>query len=150
MRFLTSSLIIVAALVAVTGCNSKSSSSSDQSNAAASAAATEAASPSASAAATSSAAGEVPTYPGAVTQASGSSSNMGSSAAGQVMTTDDSFDKVYAWYQQNMPAGSEKSHVTAPVESAVFTVGQPGQGQSSVTLTVSGGKTMITIAKVKM
>jgi len=67
-----------------------------------------------------------------------------------VMTTDDSFDKVYTWYQQNMPAGSEKSHVTAPVESAVFTMGQPGQAQTSVTLTTSGGKTMITIAKVKM
>lgn len=151
MRFLTSSLIIVAALVAVTACNSKSSSSSsDQSNAAATAAASAAATEAPSGAATSSAAGEVPTYPGAVTQASGSSSNMGSSAAGQVMTTDDSFDKVYTWYQQNMPAGSEKSHVTAPVESAVFTMGQPGQGQTSVTLTTSGGKTMISIAKVKM
>jgi hypothetical protein len=147
MRFLTSSLIIVAALMAVTACNSKSSSSSsDQSNAAATAAATEAP----SGAATSSAAGEVPTYPGAVTQASGSSSNMGSSAAGQVMTTDDSFDKVYTWYQQNMPAGSEKSHVTAPVESAVFMIGDPGKGQTSVTLTTSAGKTMISIAKVKM
>jgi hypothetical protein len=149
MRFLTSSLVIVAAFLAVTACNSKSSSSSSgQTNATATAAATEAATT--SAAATSSAAGEVPAYPGAVTQASGSSSNMGSSAAGQVMSTDDSFDKVYTWYQQNMPAGSEKSHVTAPVESAVFTVGQPGQGQTSVTLTTSGGKTMITIAKVKM
>jgi hypothetical protein len=147
MRFLTSSLIIVAALVVVTACNSKSSSSSsDQSNAAATSAATEAP----SGAATSSAAGEVPTYPGAVTQASGSSSNMGSSAAGQVMTTDDSFDKVYTWYQQNMPAGSEKSHVTAPVESAVFMMGEPGKGQTSVTLTTSAGKTMISIAKVKM
>ena len=150
MRFLSSSLIIVATLVLVTACNSKSSSnSSDQTSAASTAAATEATtSPGASA--TSSAAGEVPTYPGAVTQASGSSSNMGSSAAGQVMTTDDSFDKVYTWYQQNMPAGSEKSHVTAPVQSAVFTLGQPGQAQTSVTLSVSGGKTMITIAKVKM
>jgi hypothetical protein len=153
MRFFTSSLIIIAALATITACNGKSSSSSsDESNAsataAASAAATEA--PSTSASATSAAAGDVPTYPGAVTQASGSSSNMGSSAAGQVLTTDDSFDKVYTWYQQNMPAGSEKSHVTAPVESAVFTVGQPGQGQSSVTLSTSNGKTMITIAHVKM
>jgi len=66
------------------------------------------------------------------------------------MTTDDSFDKVYQWYQQNMPAGSEKSHVTAPVQSAVFTVGSPGQEQTSVTLTTQGAKTMISIAKVKM
>ena len=75
---------------------------------------------------------------------------MGQSAAGTVMTTDDSFDKVYAWYQKNMPSGSEKSHTTAPVQSAVFMVGDPGSGQTSVTITVSGGKTMITTAKVKM
>ncbi len=72
------------------------------------------------------------------------------SAAGSVMSTDDSFDKVYQWYQQNMPAGSEKSHVTSPIESAVFMIGDPGQGQTSVTITTSGGKTMITSAKVKM
>jgi len=151
MRFLTSSLAIVVALVAITACNSKTSSSSDQSSASATTAAdTSGAAATSTAAATSSAAGEVPSYPGAVTQASGSSSNMGSSAAGQVMSTDDSFDKVYTWYQQNMPAGSEKSHVTAPIESAVFTIGEPGKGQTSVTITTSGGKTMITIAKVKM
>jgi hypothetical protein len=149
MRFLSTSLAIIVAFVAITACNSKSSSSSDQSNAAATAAATEAGAAAASSSAPA-AAGEAPSYPGAVTQASGSSSNMMGSAAGKVLMTDDSFDKVYTWYQQNMPAGSEKSHVTAPVESAVFTVGEPGKGQTSVTLTTSGGKTMITIAKVKM
>jgi len=155
MRFLTTSLAIVVAFIAITACNSKSSSStttSDQSNATATAAAsdtTNEASPAASPEA-STAAGEIPSYPGAVTQASGSSSNMMGSAAGKVMSTDDSFDKVYTWYQQNLPSGSEKSHVTAPVESAVFTIGEPGKGQTSVTLTTSGGKTMITIAKVKM
>ncbi|MGA8473939.1 MAG: hypothetical protein WB681_02625 [Candidatus Cybelea sp.] len=151
MRYITSSLAIVAALAALTACNSKSSSnSSDQSNAAATTAAATSGAETTSAAATTAAAGEAPSYPGAVTQASGSSSNMGSSAAGQVLTTDDSFDKVYTWYQQNMPAGSEKSHVTSPIQSAVFTIGDPGKGQTSVTLTTSGGKTMITIAHVKM
>jgi hypothetical protein len=151
MRYITSSLAIVAALAALTACNSKSSSSSsDQSNAAATTAAAASGAETTSAAATTAAAGEAPSYPGAVTQASGSSSNMGSSAAGQVLTTDDSFDKVYTWYQQNMPAGSEKSHVTSPMQSAVFTIGDPGKGQTSVTLTTSGGKTMITIAHVKM
>ncbi|MGB6522753.1 MAG: hypothetical protein WBE83_13380 [Candidatus Cybelea sp.] len=168
MRFLSLSLVFVAAMLAITACNSKSSSSSDQSSASATSASdtTNAAATSASdtsgasspAAAgspgtsdSSAAAGsEPPSYPGAETQASGSSSNMGQSAAGKVLTTDDSFDKVYQWYQQNMPAGSEKSHVTAPLQSAVFTVGDPGKGQTSVTLTTSGGKTMITIARVKM
>jgi hypothetical protein len=166
MRFLSLSLVFVAAMFTITACNSKSSSSSDQSSASATsasdttnAAATSPSDTSGSSATASSpgtsdnsaAAGrEPPSYPGAETQASGSSSNMGQSAAGKVLTTDDSFDKVYQWYQQNMPAGSEKSHVTAPLQSAVFTVGDPGKGQTSVTLTTSGGKTMITIARVKM
>jgi hypothetical protein len=47
-----------------------------------------------------------------------------------------------------MPGGSEKSHITAPIQSAVFQVGDPSD-QTSVTLTTSGGKTMITIAHVK-
>ena len=146
MRFLSTSLVIVAAMLAITACNSKSSSSSstEQPSEAASAAASAEASPAASMAA-----GEAPSYPGAVTQASGSSSNMMGSAAGKVLSTDDSFDKVYSWYQQNMPAGSEKSHVTAPVQSAVFTIGEPGQGQTSVTITTQAGKTIISIAKVK-
>jgi hypothetical protein len=137
MRFLSPALMVVVALLSITACNSKSSSSSstDKTNAAATA---------------TTAAGEVPTYPGATTQAAGSSSNMMGSAAGKVMSTDDSFDKVYAWYQQNMPAGSEKAHTTSPMQSAVFTLGESGKGQTSVTITVSGGKTVISIAKVKM
>jgi hypothetical protein len=156
MRLFTASLAIIAALLIASACNSKSSSSSSTDQASAAASSAPETSPEASAggatnaAATTAAAGEVPSYPGAVTQASGSSSNMGSSAAGQVMTTDDSFDKVYQWYQQNMPAGSEKSHTTSPVNSAVFTIGEPGKGQTSVTITTQGTKTMITVAHVKM
>ena len=71
-------------------------------------------------------------------------------ASGTVMSTDDSFDKVYAWYQQHMPAGSEKSHVTSPVESAVFMLGETGKDQQSVTISTQGSKTMISIAHVKM
>lgn len=75
---------------------------------------------------------------------------MAKSAAGKVMTTTDSFDKVYEWYQKNMPAGSEKAHTTTPVQSAVFMMGEAGKDQKSVTITVSSGKTMISIAQVKM
>lgn len=141
MRFLT---LFLALAIGLAACNGKSSSnSSDQSNAAASPAAT--ASEMASSAATEAAGGgEVPSYPGAQTQASGSNSN----ASGTVMTTDDSFDKVYTWYQQHMPTGSEKTHTTMPVNSAVFMIGEPGQNQTSVTITTSAGKTMITVAKV--
>lgn len=148
MRFFALSLLI-AALLSATACSSKSSSnSSDQSNAAASSA------PDSNAAATTAAApaaagGSIPSYPGATTQASGSSSNMGQTASGTVMMTTDSFDKVYGWYQQHMPAGSEKSHVTAPVQSAVFMIGDPSSGQKSVTITTQGNQTMITVANVK-
>ena len=155
MRILGTSLVVIATLLAVTACSSKQSSNSSAGSTSASAtsdagsaAATSDAGGAAATATT--AAGEVPTYPGAVTQASGSSSNMGQAASGSVMTTDDSFDKVYAWYQQHMPAGSEKSHVTAPIQSAVFTLGDPGSAQTSLTITTSGAKTMITIAHVKM
>jgi hypothetical protein len=158
MRFLGISLVIAMAL-ALGACSSKSSSntssSSDQSSAASASAEPSAAdtsdsgaSPAPSEAATT-AAGQIPTYPGATTAYSGSSSNMGQSAAGTVMTTDDSFDKVYSWYQSHMPAGSEKAHVTAPVQSAVFTIGSTPQDQTSVSITVSGGKTMITVGHVK-
>ncbi len=158
MRFLKMSLVLVAAAFAITACASKSSSSDQsQSNAEATTAASSAASTTDNSAtttdnsaATAAPAGETPAYPGAVTEASGTNSSMGQTAAGTVMTSDDSFDKVYAWYQKNMPAGSEKSHTTAPVQSAVFMVGDPGSGQTSVTITVSNGKTMITSAKVKM
>ena len=151
MRFLKMSLVLVAATLAITACASKSSSNDQsQSNAEATSAASSAATTADNTAASPAAAGDAPAYPGATTQASGSQSNMGQSAAGTVMTTDDSFDKVYAWYQKNMPSGSEKSHMTAPVQSAVFMVGDPGSGQTSVTITVSNGKTMITTAKVKM
>ncbi len=146
MRFLGLTLVI-AACFATVACASKSSSnsSSDQS----SAAATTAAAQPGAAATGAPAAGEIPSYPGASTQASGSSSNMGQTASGTVMSTDDSFDKVYAWYQQHMPAGSEKSHTTAPIQSAVFMIGDPSSGQKSVTITVSNGKTMISVATVK-
>jgi hypothetical protein len=36
------------------------------------------------------------------------------------------------------------------MQSAVFMIGEASTGQSSVTLTAQGGKTMITIAHVKM
>ncbi|HEX3457224.1 MAG TPA: hypothetical protein VHR97_04650 [Candidatus Baltobacteraceae bacterium] len=154
MRFITMSLVLVAAF-SMAACTGKNSNDSSQTSTAASTepGASSASEPTSSAmpAETTAASGDIPSYPGATTQASGSSnmSASGGSASGSVMTTDDSFDKVYTWYQQHMPAGSEKAHTTAPVESAVFTIGDPGQDQTSVTITTQGGKTMITVAHVK-
>ncbi len=159
MRFFTSSLAIVAVVLALAACTGKSS-SSDQSNASATAAAdaTAAASSDQSTATATSGAdanaspsGDIPSYPGATTQASGSSSNMMTqNATGTVMTTSDSFDKVYQWYQKNMPAGSERAHITSPAQSAVFVVVGADKTQASVTIATNAGKTVITMAHVKM
>ena len=104
MRSFNLSLVALAAVLAITGCGGSKSSSSDSSSDQSAAATSAPAGTSAGQAVS-----EIPSYPGADTQASGSGSNMGTSAAGKVMSTGDSFDKVYAWYQQKMPAGSEKS-----------------------------------------
>jgi len=145
MRFFSTSVIALTVVVAFAACgggkSSASNSSSGDQTAAATASASQAASKSVS---------DIPEYPGATMQAAGSTSGMGADAAGKVLWTGDSFDKVYGWYQQKLPAGSERSHVTSPVEMAVFTIGEVGSGQSSVTLTTQNGKTMITIARVKM
>jgi hypothetical protein len=167
MRFLISSLAIAAIAMSLAACTGKSSSSSDQSNstatsgaeataAASSAEGTTAESSMGSSEASAAPAGgatngEIPSYPGAETQASGSTSSMTTqNASGTVMSTSDSFDKVYAWYQKNMPTGSERAHITQPVPSAVFITVGPDKSQSSVSITTNGGKTVITIAHVKM
>jgi|HubBroStandDraft_5_1064220.scaffolds.fasta_scaffold45278_4 hypothetical protein len=153
MRLFGLSLAVMLAAFAVTGCTSKSSSSSsDQSSATATAAATDSGASSSGSSSSDAAGTQIPKYPGADTNASGSTTNgmNGGSATGTVMSTSDSFDKVYTWYQGHMPAGSEKSHTTSPIESAVFILGEAGSDQTSVTITTSGGKTMITIAHAKM
>ena len=153
MRYFTTSLVALAMALAITGCSgnksASSDSSSDQSSASTSSASTGTTSSDSSSSAGKSVS-DIPAYPGAVTDAQGSSSNMGRDAAGKVMSTNDSFDKVYSWYQQKMPSGSEKSHTDAPVQSAVFMIGDASTGQTSVTLTSQSGKTMISIARVKM
>lgn len=148
MRSFATSLIALAVALTIAGCGGGKSASSDSGSDQSATASSASSSTTSDSAGT--AVSQIPEYPGATTQAAGSGSNMGTDAAGKVMSTDDSFDKVYGWYQQKMPTGSEKSHVTAPVESAVFMIGDTGSGQSSVTLTAQGGKTMITIAHVKM
>lgn len=143
-------LLVAATLFSVTACAGKSSSnSSDQSSATATSAADTNAAATTAASPAGAAAGDIPSYPGATTQASGSSSNAGQSASGSVMMTADAFDKVYTWYQQHMPSGSEKSHMTSPVQTAVFMIGDPSTGQKSVTISTQGSQTMITIANVK-
>jgi hypothetical protein len=152
MRTYGSIVALVAALtLAACGQNNSSSSATattapdNGSNAAA--AGGETAAP-ASAAPESAAPGEAPAYPGATMMAGGTA--MSGASSGKVFTTSDSFDTVYKWYQANMPAGSEKSHTIAPVQAAVFTTGQMGSDQGTVTITTAADKTIITIAHAKM
>jgi hypothetical protein len=166
MRFSTYALVAVMTVVLAAGCSGKnsndpnSSSSDATTTAAASAPADQSAtSPAPEISATaaggamsgsSDAAGDIPTYPGATVQAAGTSTMAGGGqqATGKVLTTSDSFDDVYHWYQKNLPAGSEKVHVTAPVETASFILSATGKNQTSVTISTSSGKTLISIAKV--
>ena len=159
MRFLTTSMMALVVAVAITGCSGSSNSADNSAtSAAADNSATSSASSDNSAASTAGdqtsaakATGDIPSYPGAKTEAAGSNAMSGSGmAAGKVLSTTDDFDKVYGWYQKNMPAGSEKSHMDTPVKSAVFMTGEAGKDQQSVTITTNNGKTMITIAHVKM
>jgi hypothetical protein len=158
MRFLTTSMMALVVAVAITGCSGSSNSADNSANSAAadnsatsSAADNSAATTASDAASAANATGEIPTYPGAKTEAAGSNAMSGSGmAAGKVLSTTDDFDKVYGWYQKNMPAGSEKSHMDTPVKSAVFMTGEAGKDQQSVTITTANGKTMITVAHVKM
>ncbi len=164
MRFLTTSMMALVVAVAITGCSGSSNSADNSATSAAadnsatssassdnSAADNSAASTASDAASAAKSSGDIPSYPGAKTEAAGSNAMSGSGmAAGKVLSTTDDFDKVYGWYQKNMPAGSEKSHMDTPVKSAVFMTGEAGKDQQSVTITTANGKTMITIAHVKM
>lgn len=146
MRLLVPTLALIVAMAAA-GCSghsgSNSSSNQDSQDSATSSASAD---PSAS---TSAGADSIPNYPGATAEASGSTAGMGGTAAsGKVLSTTDPFDKVYAWYQKNMPAGSEKTRTTSPIQSAVFMLGETGKDQRSVTITTQGDKTMISIAEV--
>jgi hypothetical protein len=87
---------------------------------------------------TQSAPSAAPVYPGA------------KAASGSAYSTSDSFNTVYAYYDKNLPPGSERSHITAPHETAIFLIGS-GNDQLSVTVAKSPVccGTLIVIARVK-
>ena len=87
---------------------------------------------------TQSAPSAAPVYPGA------------GPVSGSAYSTSDSFATVYAFYNKNLPPGSERSHVTAPQETAVFLIGT-GNDRLSVTVAKSPicCRTFIVFARVK-
>jgi hypothetical protein len=155
MRLLTAALLAALAFSA-TACSksddsSASSSATDAGGAAAASAAPAAAGGSSATAAPAAAGGDtdaktsLPTYPGATSEASGSQG----SSAGTVLTTDDSFDKVYDWYKSKLPAGSEKAKLNAGgVSTATFQVsGSSGKGTVVISTQPGNPKTTITLAQ---
>jgi hypothetical protein len=89
----------------------------------------------------------LPVYPGAVqTENTGySSTNKEGSGAMALATTPDSFDKVYAWYQKQMPAGSEQVHMSTEAGSmAMFQTGKESD-KTQKTVTITAGKDSTTI-----
>jgi hypothetical protein len=87
---------------------------------------------------TQSAPSAAPVYPGA------------GPVSGSAYSTNASFETVYAFYNKNLPPGAERSHITAPQETAVFLVGS-GNDQLSVTVAKSPicCRTLIVFARVK-
>jgi len=89
----------------------------------------------------------LPIYPGATagegTSMAGSSEE--GSGAMMIMKTSDSFDKVYAWYKAQMPAGSQQMQSTnGDTSVAEFQIGKDtDKEQKSVTLTSESDGTSI-------
>lgn len=89
----------------------------------------------------------LPLYPGAQPNANGSLASQTKEGSSQLLTmqTTDSFDKVYAFYKDKMPAGSEKNHMSAAGnQMATFQIGaSTDKVQKTVNITTSGDKTDI-------
>jgi hypothetical protein len=95
----------------------------------------------------------LPLYPGAIASDTGGMAVHNTSGTSDVvsLTTTDSFDKVYTWYKQRMPNGTEQTHMMAAGGSvASFEEGKLGdKDQKSVVITESGGKTTILLTHAK-
>lgn len=89
----------------------------------------------------------LPVYPGAdASQNTGwSGTSKEGTGAVAVLTTKDSFDKVYEWYKGQLPAGSEKLKTTSDSGSmAMFQIGKEGDKQQKV-VEITGSKDTTTI-----
>ena len=91
----------------------------------------------------------IPVYPGA-TSTEGGMAGTTAQGTGEIvaLTTTDSFDKVYAWYQSHMPAGSQTMHMSGSASSiASFRMGKDtDKEQRSVMITAEKDKTSILLS----
>jgi hypothetical protein len=89
----------------------------------------------------------MPIYPGADASDNAGWSGQSKEGAGAmaVMKTKDPFDKVYAWYQHQLPAGAEQIHTTSGGSSmAVFKIGKDSdKEQKSITISSDSEGTSI-------
>ncbi|HET9393540.1 MAG TPA: hypothetical protein VFO29_08510 [Candidatus Rubrimentiphilum sp.] len=94
-----------------------------------------------------------PLYPGASQTEDNSSVSVTTASGSSYMasfTTNDSFDKVYSWYQGKMPKGSEKMHVSQEGASiAEFLTDENTANQTLVMVTSKDNQTQIVITHGK-
>ncbi len=92
----------------------------------------------------------LPLYPGATATVGGIAGHSVLQGSGEVvaLSTSDSFDKVYQWYHDHMPAGSETMHMTNAGSSiATFQVGKnTDKEQRAVMITSDKDKTSIMLS----
>jgi len=93
----------------------------------------------------------LPVYPGAIPAETGGLLLHGSAGVSRVLSlsTRDDFEKVYQWYKQQMPAGSEQAHAAMPHGSiASFLIGRAqDRDNRSVLITENGDKTTILLSR---
>ena len=91
----------------------------------------------------------LPIYPGATVN-EGGYAGQSAQGSGEVvaLSTTDSFDKVYQWYHDHMPAGSEAMHMTSGESSiASFRLGKDtDKEQRGVMITADKDKTSIMLS----
>jgi hypothetical protein len=94
-----------------------------------------------------------PLYPGASQSEDNASMSVTTSSGSGVIasfSTNDSFDKVYAWYQAQMPKGSEKMHVSQSGSSiAEFLTAENTADQTLVMVSSKDNQTQIVITHGK-
>ena len=94
----------------------------------------------------------LPLYPGMIASQTGGMRVVDAAGTKHAvsLSTKDSFDKVYTWYKDHMPAGSEQLHMEQPQASiATFLIGKEGdRDQRSVQIQNDGKTTTVLLSRI--
>jgi hypothetical protein len=82
---------------------------------------------------------KLPVYPGATLAAASTPTVNGKHVVSDVYTTKDSFDKVYAWYENALPGHAETGHEKDQGQESADFMMTAGTTQQSVSILKSGG-----------